>query len=51
MIMAANKQRSELMNMLVEAMMTAVMMLIVLIGDACSGVVVAFQVQTTALNT
>ena len=51
MIMDANKQRSALVNMLVEAMMTGVIMLIVLIGDVCSGVVVACEVQTTALIT
>ena len=48
MIMAADKQRNPVMNMQVEPMTTGMMMLMALIGDVCSGVVVASQVQTTA---
>ena len=52
MIMAADKQRSALMNMLAETtMMTGMVMFVVSIGDGCSGVVVASKIQATSVNT
>ena len=39
------------MSMLVEATMTGVMMLMVLIEEVCSGVVLASTVQSRAANT
>ena len=48
---AANKQRIALISMLVEAMTTGMMMLMVLIEEACSGVVLASSVQSRAVNT
>ena len=49
MIMAADKQRTALMNVLIEAIVTA-MMIVVSIGDVCSGAVAASRIQTASVN-